>query len=168
MLPSDIVFRPQTDADQTLLYRIYASTRANELAILPWTAEQKVAFLEMQFRAQSTHYAQHFPNAAFLVIEYGDEPIGRLYIDRTPHQINIIDIALLPDARGHGFGTQMIQELLDEAKKCDKTVAIHVERNNPALSLYARLGFEVVSDQGIYHEMHWSAERIKAHANTAS
>lgn len=168
MLPSELIYRAQTEADEMLLYCIYASTRANELAAIPWTEEQKAAFLEMQFRAQSTHYAQHFPNAAFFVIERGGEPIGRLYLDRTDREIHIIDIALLPHAQGHGLGTRMIQELLDEARKFDKIVAIHVERNNPALALYTRLGFEAVGEQGVYQEMRWTAERIKVHANTAS
>ena len=49
------------------LYRVYASTRYEELAPAGWPPEQVEAFLRMQFRAQDTHYRTHFPAAAFAV-----------------------------------------------------------------------------------------------------
>ena len=51
-----ITLRPTTESDQPLLARIYAGTREEELASVPWTVEQKMAFLAMQFRAQHVDY----------------------------------------------------------------------------------------------------------------
>jgi hypothetical protein len=44
----------------------------------------------------------------------------------------------------------MLGDLIDEAGAERKTVSIHVERMNPALTLYRRVGFEIAEDKGVY------------------
>jgi GNAT superfamily N-acetyltransferase len=154
--PAGIVYRPKTDADRPFLSYVYATTRADEMSLVPWTPQQKAEFLEMQFNAQWSHYEQYYPDAAFLVIERDGAPIGRIYIDRGADEICLIDIALIPAARGAGLGTQLVQEILDEAQQAGKRVAIHVERFNPAMRLYQRLGFRAVEENGVYYLMRWS------------
>ena len=39
------------------------------MQLVPWTHEQKAAFLDMQFTAQKTHYEEYYPDCEFLVIE---------------------------------------------------------------------------------------------------
>jgi GNAT superfamily N-acetyltransferase len=156
MPPAGIVFRPKVDADRPFLAHVYASTRADEMAMVAWTPEQKAEFLAMQFNAQWSHYEQYYPDAAFLVIEKEGEAIGRIYIDRTPDEICLVDIALIPEARGTGLGTKLVQEILDEAQAEGKRVTIHVERYNPALRMYQRLGFEAVEESGVYYLLRWS------------
>src|SRR5882757_146040 len=84
-----LTFRPTTDADLPFLSRLYASTRAEELALTSWTDEQKAAFLAMQFQAQHAHYHQHYPKADWLAIIHSGDDIGRLYIERCPSQHRI-------------------------------------------------------------------------------
>jgi ribosomal protein S18 acetylase RimI-like enzyme len=88
----------------------------------------------------------------------GGEDIGRLYIDRWPTQHGIIDIAFLPEHRGHGLGSALLRDLMDEAATAGKGITIHVEKYNPAMRLYRRLGFKTVEDQGVYDLMRWTAE----------
>ena len=156
MPPHGIVYRPKTDADRAFLLYVYATTRADEMAMVPWTAEQKAQFLSMQFHAQWSHYEQYYPEAAFLVIERDGQPIGRIYIDRDLEEVRLIDIALIPEARGAGLGTQLLQEILDEARAQVKRVTIHVERFNPAMRLYQRLGFQAIEENGVYWLMQWT------------
>ena len=144
--------------------RLYASTRADELAQTPWSDEEKQSFLDMQFQAQHAHYQKHFPEASYQIIEQIGEPIGRLYLDRRPDELRIIDIALLPEKRGEGIGGVLMRNILDEAAIAGKPVRIHVERNNPAMHLYERLGFQKVEDQGVYWLMEWLATGAKAAA----
>jgi GNAT superfamily N-acetyltransferase len=118
------------------------------MRLVPWTPEQKSAFLDMQFTAQKTHYEQHYPDCEFLVIELEGQPIGRLYVDRAD-DIRITDIALLPEFRGRG------EEVLAEAQAKGKRVTIYVEHDNPARRLYDRLGFQHVDTNGVYHLMEW-------------
>ena len=152
-----LAFRPITDADLPFLARVYASTRAGELAVTPWTDAQKAEFLDMQFQAQHTHYQRHYPEADWLVTMRGGEEIGRLYIGRWPTQHSIIDIAFLPAHRGHGLGAALLRDLMDEAATAGKAVTIHVEKYNPAIRLYRRLGFKTEQDQGVYDLMRWTA-----------
>lgn len=152
-------FRPITDADLPFLARVYASTRAEELDVTDWSDEHKAAFLEAQFQAQHAHYQRYYPSADWLVTMRGGEDIGRLYLERWPTQHRIIDIAFLPEHRGKGLGEALLRDLMDEAAACGKAVSIHVEKFNPAMRLYRRLGFATVEDKGVYDLMFWSAAR---------
>ena len=148
--------RPITPEDQELLYRIYASTRTEELAAVPWTHEEKERFLRFQFDAQHKYYIEHFPRAAFDLVLLDGEPIGRLYIDRREDEIRLIDIALLPEHRGSGLGGEIMRSVLAEGESSGLLVRIHVEEKNPAMRLYLRLGFEKIEKQGVYHLMEWT------------
>ena len=150
-------FRRLTDDDLPFLARVYASTRAEELAAAPMTEPMKNAFLAEQFRLQHAHYQKYYPEADWLVTSRAGEDIGRLYIERWPSQHRIIDIAFLPEHRGKGLGTALLHDLLDEAAALGKAVSIHVEKFNPAMRLYRRLGFETIEDKGVYDLMRWAA-----------
>jgi GNAT superfamily N-acetyltransferase len=149
MKPS-LALRPIRPDDEAFLYRVYASTRAEEMAVVPWTEAEKTAFLRMQFAAQHRYYQEQFPDAAFDVILCDGRPVGRLYVHRRADEICIVDIALLPEHRGAGLGSALLGELLAEADRAGKPVRIHVERFNPALRLYQRLGFRHAGDTGVY------------------
>jgi ribosomal protein S18 acetylase RimI-like enzyme len=159
---SRVACRAVAAGDDELLYRIYASTRSEELAPVPWTEAQKEAFLRMQFRAQSLDYAANYPGAAFLVILVDGVAAGRLYVDRRGDELRIVDIALLPEHRGSGIGGALLRELLEEAAATGKPVRIHVEHMNPALRLYERLGFRRIGEFGIYLLMEWAAGGVAA------
>jgi ribosomal protein S18 acetylase RimI-like enzyme len=147
--------------DEGFLYRVYASTREEELAPLGWDETQKGAFLRMQFNAQHRYYQEHFPNADFQIVLAGDRPIGRLYVNRREDEITIVDIALLPEHRRCGIGSALLRAILAEADQTGKPVRIHVERFNPALHLYERLGFVKTGDTGVYFLM----ERASGHGS---
>ena len=153
-----LTFRRFIDADLPFLARVYASTRAEELAATPWNDAQKAAFLDMQFRAQHADYQTNYPDADWLVAMRGGEDIGRLYLDRWPSQHCIIDIAFLSEHRGKGLGEALLRDLMDEAAACGKTVMIYVEKFNPAMRLYQRLGFKTEEDKGAFDLMRWSAD----------
>ena len=154
-----VTFRPIRDDDLETLYRIYASTRQDELAQVDWQDEDKERFLRFQFDAQHKYYTEQFPDAELKMILLGGEEAGRLYLDRRDDEIRLIDIALLPEHRGRGIGGALMRDLLAEAEAADKLVRIHVERFNPALRLYERLGFRRVEDQGVYYLMEWAPSR---------
>jgi len=157
-----LTFRPITDADQPFLARVYASTRKQELAATSMTDMQKAALLLLQFRAQHAHFQQHYPQADMLVVMGGGDDIGRLYIARWPTRHGIIDITLLPEYRRHGAGEVLLRDLMDEAAACGKDVSVLVEKFNPAMRLYRRLGFKTEEDKGVYDLMRWTPESNEA------
>ena len=146
--------------DAAFLQRVYASTRAEELAMTDWSEEQKAAFCLHQLSAQDSHYRQHYPTAVYSVIERGSERAGRLYVDRWEKEIRIMDITLLPEYRGAGIGTKLLRVLQEEARSAGKVLSIHVEKFNRARHLYERLGFQVAQDKDVYLLMEWRGTEV--------
>lgn len=161
-----IQLRPTQDNDDDweFLYRVYASTREDELAQVPWTEAQKENFLRFQFHAQRTYYDQHFADADFLIIMVDGKDSGRLYIDRREDEIRLVDIALLPSTRGKGIGGSLMADILAEGQQKGLLVRIHVEHNNPAMRLYQRLGFSKIEEQGVYWLMEWTPAPVEVTA----
>lgn len=155
-MSASVALRPATPADEEFLISVYASTRAEELAVTQWSAEQKDQFCRMQFKAQDAHYRLNYPTAQLDLILVNEELAGRLYVDRWAKEIRIMDIALIPAHRGHGIGTHFLRQLQDEAFASAKRLSIHVERFNPALRLYERLQFKVAEDKGVYLLLEWN------------
>jgi len=150
-----ISMRPCRAEDEPFLMQVYSSTRADEMALVPWTQEQKEAFLRTQYEAQYRHYVANFPGAQFLVILMRREPIGRLYLHRAPQEILILDIALLPQYRNMGIGTMLIRGLQEEARRTHSIIRLHVESFNQAMTLYQKLGFTTTAEISFYYEMTW-------------
>lgn len=149
-MPPPLSLRPATDDDLPFLLRLYASIRAEELAGADWPAEQKEAFVRLQFEAQHAWYHENYTDTSWEVVEVDDVPAGRLYVARWPNEVRIVDISLLPEHRGKGLGGALLEAVFADADEAGKPVSIHVERFNPALRLYTRLGFALREDKGVY------------------
>jgi ribosomal protein S18 acetylase RimI-like enzyme len=154
-----ITLRKVGPADEAFLFRVYASTRSEELAPVGWTEEQKQAFLLQQFQAQSAYWGEHYAGADLRVIEVDGVPAGRFYVNRGSEEIRLVDIALLPEYRRGGIGTRLVEDLLAEAESRGLPVTAHVEVFNPARSLYNRLGFQTVEDRGVYLFLKWTGKK---------
>ncbi len=152
-----VALRPAEAADDRFMRALYATTRADEMALVPWTPEQKAAFLDMQFRAQRLSYLNEYPQADYYLIELSGQAAGRMIVDRSGKTLLLMDIALLPEFRAQGIGTMLIRALQDEAHHSGRAVRLYVETFNPALRLYERLGFRAIGEVGIYLEMEWTA-----------
>lgn len=152
-----VTLRAVEERDLEFLYRVYAASREWEMAVVPWGEADGEAFLRAQFRLQHAHYQAHYPNARFDVICGHGAPIGRLYVAPMEHEVRLMDIALLPEQRGRGIGGALIRDVMSEAKRNGRFVSLHVEPDNPARRLYARLGFVEVEQVGVYRLMHWHA-----------
>jgi ribosomal protein S18 acetylase RimI-like enzyme len=150
-----ITLRDALQEDEAFLFEVYASTRAQEMALVPWDDEQRKSFLSMQFSAQHAHYREQFPQANYSVILRDDSPVGRLYVLRKKGETRILDITLLSEYRNSGIGTSLLRELLDEAAQSKQRVLIYVETFNPWLRLFERLGFKSIGEEGINFLMEW-------------
>jgi ribosomal protein S18 acetylase RimI-like enzyme len=153
---SNITLRPAGPDDYDFLVAVYGSTRAEELALVPWNNEQRDAFIRSQFNAQQEHYLKTYPGATHDIVMSNGGPVGRLYVARLDQEIRIIDITLLPAERNAGIGSYLIRQLLDEANRSGKVTRIYVEEFNPSLRLFERLGFSPSEQHGIHLLLQWS------------
>ena len=152
-----VTYRDVAPSDTAFLKALYRSTREAELDRTGWERADKSAFIDFQFNAQRRHYTEHYTGAAWLIIEQAGVPVGRLYLSRWTREDRIVDIILHADVRGGGLGTAILRDLQANAAASGRLLSIHVEKENPALTLYERLGFERVQDKSVYWLMHWQA-----------
>jgi ribosomal protein S18 acetylase RimI-like enzyme len=148
--PVTVTLRAVAEDDGPLLLRIYASTRADELALLPWADEDKERFVAMQHDAQDRHYSSVLPAMRRSIVLVDGRPAGRLYLDIDDRRMLVVDIALLPEHRRHGVGTMLLERVAAEADELRLPVQLHVDVTSPARRLYERLGFSVVEDGAVH------------------
>ena len=129
---------------------LYASTRDDLRPLGPEVFEGLVG---MQFRAQSMSIKLDHPRADRKIVTGDGAPAGRLIVDGSGNHIEVIDIALLPEFRGHGIGTHVLRGILAEAERLGRAVRLHVEKQNRAVHLYERLGFTTRGGVGMYFAM---------------
>ena len=128
------------------------------MALLPWSDEQKQAFVLAQFNAQQQHYHQTYPDATHDIILSANRAAGHLYVARLKKEIRIVDMALHPRDRNRGIGSALLKGLISEASQARKLLSVYVESFNPALRLFERLGFSRSEEQGIHLLMQWRPE----------
>jgi len=149
----NVELRPFSSENQDFLFQLYASTRIHEIAPFGWSPPQQEAFLRVQFNAQQGWYRQAYPQADHQIIFAEDQPIGRILVAQEEDSTRLVDIALLPEYRGYGIGTQLIGQLIEQAAKAGSVVRLSVLRTNPAIHLYQRLGFVKTSEDQMYYQM---------------
>lgn len=78
---------------------------------------------------------------AFMAIEHGykNEAVTRIH-----------KIYLLPETQGKGIGRTIIDEIVKLAyQNNSKLLSLNVNRFNPALSFYEKIGFEIAAEENI-------------------
>lgn len=160
-------YRPVENADEKFLLRLYASTRAAELALTGWDTPACEAFVLMQFKAQTAFYEQQWPDAEHSIIQVlqgtTQHDAGRLWLHQRDSSLHVLDIALLPAWCGRGMGGACLQGLQSRAAGHGLNLSVQVEQGNPARRLYERLGFVPVgAQQGIHQYMRWRHDPVLA------
>jgi ribosomal protein S18 acetylase RimI-like enzyme len=131
-------------ADQPFVRHLYKSSRAVEFAATGLPATALEALLDQQFQAQARGYASQFSDAVTLIIVRNNEPVGRLILCGHLSRWHIVDIMLLPEARGSRIGTDVIEAVAEAARRDgarELTLSV-LSTNDAARKLYARLGFQ--------------------------
>jgi len=153
MSNSELVsLRSATPDDEGFLLKLFGSTRIDEFKFLA-DANQIDALIGMQFNLQRRQYEAGYPDAEHNIILRDGQPVGRIFVDEGEREIALVDVALVPEFRNKGIGRYLLDLLLARAAAVKKPVRLHVSKLNPARRLYERLGFSVVSEDGMYFEM---------------
>jgi GNAT superfamily N-acetyltransferase len=110
----------------------------------------------MQFDAQRRDYEQRHPNARCRIIEWHRCPVGRLWVVPDERSLTVLDISLVPEARGQGIGGDCLRRVQRRAAAAGRDVELQVVAGNPARRLYERLGFRDVGAAGVRQSMAWT------------
>lgn len=161
-LPKGLHIRPARSSDNFFLQKLHHSVR-QDLQLIDGEQELIETVVEMQFTAQTQGYGDTFPNAMYFIIEKHHEKIGKATLDFGHHEIRLLDIAFLPEAKGHGFGKGIIQSFQTCAAQLAVPLSLSVEQINlQARQLYLSLGFQIESVQPPYEFMVWYPPSLKA------
>ncbi len=96
----------------------------------------------------------HFDPDLWLLALADGLPVGVLLLMRSPetHDWEISYVGVVPEARRHGYGRELVLKALAEAKTVDApylTLSVDA-RNHPAHELYRVLGFEVYDRREVF------------------
>jgi GNAT superfamily N-acetyltransferase len=151
-----VSLRPVTAADEPFLLQVYASSRADEMALVPWPEAQKQAFLTAQLNARQQHYEHTYPDARHDIVLVGADPAGSLYVAALPTEIRIVDLTLLPTYHNRGIGSRLLNDLKHEAEKRGIPLTIYVEQFNPSFPIFLHHRFVAGEPQGFYVLLSWT------------
>ena len=155
-LSARLALRPVASPDDDdFLRELYMNSREDLSGVFA-DGEQMRQLLLIQFRAQAVTYSHQFPDASHDIVELDGDRIGRTILDRKTDAVHIVDISLVPDARGRGIGTAILSQVLDDCASTGRVCTLQVVKTNRAQTLYRRLGFEVTGDDGMRLSMRWS------------
>jgi ribosomal protein S18 acetylase RimI-like enzyme len=121
------------------------------MAAAGWDDAQRDAFIDLQFRAHHADYARRFGEAGHRIVEIDGRPVGRLWTGRDDDRLVLVDIALVPEHRGRGIGTALLEGVFAEADREGTPVRLTVARGNVrAAALFERLGCERVGEDAFF------------------
>jgi ribosomal protein S18 acetylase RimI-like enzyme len=144
------------DGDREFLLEVYTKGRRDEFLAFGWAEAQRASFARMQFELQASAYCTCYPGAEHSVVMCHGFPVGQMRVWRSHRELVLVDICLLPEQRNRGIGSQLIGELLEEARGARLPVSLSVRPENLARRLYQRLGFVEVGADEVRVSMLWT------------
>ena len=133
---------------RAFIKELFFLQKTEELHAQQWPRTMLNPILDMQYRAQEESYRKNFPFAEPLIIISDNKATGWLLLD-TSETFHIVSIIIHPDYRKKGIAKNVIEKIADQAKNSNAKISLIVNKSNdPALSLYRKLGFiETCADE---------------------
>ncbi|MBV8875944.1 MAG: GNAT family N-acetyltransferase [Metakosakonia sp.] len=147
--------RPARTSDMPLIEQIYQSARPDlqwidgEQALIETVRQQQWSMM------QQSSGEQH-PNAMHFMVERAGSNVGTVMVDFGHNEARVIFIAMLPQARGQGYGRLILQQLQVAARKVGCPLSATVWRmNHDAQRLYLALGFRCEEQGAVADKWVW-------------
>lgn len=126
---------------------------------------EEQAFNGDRFSRRQLWHLIHRANARTLVVEAEGQLLGygTLLLRRNSHNARLYSLGIAPDARGHGYGRQLLESLegLCPDLGC-RLLTLEVRADNrTALAMYRRSGFRLISWVEDYYEDGCAAWRMR-------
>lgn len=151
-----LAVRPALPQDEIFLYELYSAVRRPEFDQAPIGTNEKEQLIRMQYYAQTSAYAQMYPDSCYHVVLLDSKPVGRLWVTQMDGEFHLVDIAVHPSLQGKGIGTALIQRLQQEAARAGLPIRSCVFKFNPgSLRFHQRLDFHIVREDELNYFMEW-------------
>ena len=136
------VLRNAEESDYDFIKGLYIDTMEPLLSALDaWNPDKNIASFNKTYR---------FSEAKIIVVD--GEDAGWFQLHPTNEELSLHQIHIKPEFQNRNIGTRIIKTLIRKAEKQDKKLTLMVVKNNRALKLYQRLGFEIIDeDETKYH-----------------
>jgi ribosomal protein S18 acetylase RimI-like enzyme len=154
-----LTLRPARTDDEEFLYRLFYSVYSEKLQFILLSAEQKKTLVELMYQGFIRHYNSLAPGPDDRLVLLDNESIGRMIVLQMREEIQLADLAILPQYRRRGIGSALIGQLQTESTMSKRPVRLQVARFDSALRLYQRLGFYKTDAAGPYLHLEWSSKR---------
>lgn len=154
-LPFNLTLRLATTNDRPFLLQLFASSRPlfSQMG-LPEHAVAQLA--EQQFQLQQASYRQQAANAEVFIVLLHNTPAGQITVHHSNQDIRLMDLAIVKQHQGQGYGTALIKALQILASQQQLPLKLSVDSaNQRALALYLELGFAITQQQEFYYSMCW-------------
>lgn len=136
--------RPARESDREFIFEIYKTTLQKHVE-WAWGWNE---------RDQRDGFWTHHPLSEFQVVSSGAATAGGVHVEVGESSNFIRMIFLLPEFQGQGLGSALLRQEADRARDSGKCLDLKViKSNHPAKSLYERLGFVVVGEDGVTYHM---------------
>ncbi len=134
------------DSDVALIsrlgHKIFSETYEDILS-----EEQIEYMLEMMYSTYSIR-RQMQNNNSFYIVYCEGEAVGYIAIeDKGEDSFHLQKLYLRSDMRGKNIGREMISKVYEHAKSLSPngaTITLNVNRNNPTLDFYKKMGWEII------------------------
>jgi RimJ/RimL family protein N-acetyltransferase len=153
----DFVMRPERPEDDDFLFRLFAADNTEILRLAGFSDEVIEKLITFQYRSQTATYRGMFPDAAYSIVAFDGEEIGRFIEHDETDVVYFVDFVLFPEHRAKGLGSALTYALMQEWAAKGRGTRVKVMINNePSLKMCRKLGFvQGEPDEMAYVELRW-------------
>jgi RimJ/RimL family protein N-acetyltransferase len=151
------VLRPERPEDDDFLFHLFRANNIDVLLLMGLPEEMVEQLIQFQYRSQTATYRGMFPKAAFSMIEWDGETIGRFIEHDEKDVVYFVDFVLVPERQSQGLGSAFIRAVMDEWGARGRGTRVKILYNNdPSLKMCHKLGMvQSGPDDMGYVEMRW-------------
>lgn len=146
-MTKELTYMPAVESDMGYLLWLREQTMTPYLALAGIPTDEQTHLDRIRYRWQNAQ-----------IISWQGTKVGLLKCMQDGEAIEVVQLQIAPDFQGKGIGKKVLEMVLAQACQHNKKVMLSVLKQNPALRLYERLGFEVThQDDESYYLQHGSA-----------
>lgn len=108
-----------------------------------WDEEKQINIHKEYFKPEST-----------TIISYNRQDIGYLVKNISENELYIENLILKSEFQNLGFGTQIIQHIIEECEITKRAIRLKVFKiNERAIKFYKKIGFNQINETDLHFEM---------------